>query len=179
MSRASAGARADGKKRRFVAQYLVDLNATQAAIRAGYSNKTARVQASVLLTNPNIEAAVAAGQARQLAQADLTAVATKEAVRRQVCRDVRRLFDAHGNLRPIHRLRAEDAAMIAGFEVVIKNAEGGDGHTDRVLKVRLTDHAAFVQTSRAEGMRRNDFSLRGVPECRIRLITVGQNGNPG
>lgn len=39
-----------------MAEYLVDLNATQAAIRAGYSKKTARFQASALLTNPNIEA---------------------------------------------------------------------------------------------------------------------------
>jgi phage terminase small subunit len=30
------------KQKRFVTEYLVDLNATQAAIRAGYSQKTAR-----------------------------------------------------------------------------------------------------------------------------------------
>jgi hypothetical protein len=35
------------------------------------------------------------------------------------------------------------------------------------------------QTSRAEGRRRNDFSLREVLRCIVRLITVGQNGNPG
>ena len=45
-------------------------------------------------------------------------------------------FDEHGNVRPIHTLSAEDASLIAGFEVVIKNAAGGDGHTDRVLRPR-------------------------------------------
>jgi len=39
------------KQPRFVAEYLKDLNATQAAIRAGYSRKTAEVQGSRLLRN--------------------------------------------------------------------------------------------------------------------------------
>ena len=44
------------KQSRFVEEYLVDLNATQAAIRAGYSEKGANVTASKLLTIPNIQA---------------------------------------------------------------------------------------------------------------------------
>lgn len=46
------------KQRLFVAEYLVDLNATQAAIRAGYSKKTAKEQASRLLTNAHISDAI-------------------------------------------------------------------------------------------------------------------------
>lgn len=42
------------KQRRFVDEYLVDLNATQAAIRAGYSPKTAGSQAFDLLKKPEI-----------------------------------------------------------------------------------------------------------------------------
>ena len=133
------------KQQRFVAEYLKDLNATQAAIRAGYSAKTARSVGAENLTKPGIMAAVTEGQARQLVAAGLTAVDTKEAIRRQVCGDVRRLFDEHGNFRPIHTLSAEEAALIAGFVVVIKNAAGGDGHTDRVLKVRFKDPAPYVQ----------------------------------
>lgn len=44
---------------RFVAEYIVDLNATQAAIRAGYSPKTAGSQGERLLRNAEIQAAVA------------------------------------------------------------------------------------------------------------------------
>lgn len=51
------------KQRRFVDEYLVDLNATQAAIRAGYSLKTAKQIGSRLLTNVDIAAGVAAKQA--------------------------------------------------------------------------------------------------------------------
>jgi len=42
----------------FIEEYMVDLNATQAAIRAGYSEKTACAQASRLLTNVNILARI-------------------------------------------------------------------------------------------------------------------------
>lgn len=42
------------KQKRFCEEYAVDLNGTQAAIRAGYSPKTSNEQASALLAKPNI-----------------------------------------------------------------------------------------------------------------------------
>jgi phage terminase small subunit len=50
------------KQARFVEEYLVDLNATQAAIRAGYSERTARQIASENLSKPDIQQAIAARQ---------------------------------------------------------------------------------------------------------------------
>lgn len=50
------------KQERFVQEYLIDLNATQAAIRAGYSESTANQQGSRLLANVKISDAVAAAQ---------------------------------------------------------------------------------------------------------------------
>jgi hypothetical protein len=50
------------KQTRFVEEYLVDLNATQAAIRAGYSERTARQIASENLSKPDIQQAIAARQ---------------------------------------------------------------------------------------------------------------------
>jgi len=46
------------KQKRFCREYIIDLNATQAAVRAGYSERTARNQSCVLLTKPNIKAYV-------------------------------------------------------------------------------------------------------------------------
>lgn len=46
------------KERRFIEEYLVDFNATQASIRAGYSIKTARSIGSENLTKPNIKAEI-------------------------------------------------------------------------------------------------------------------------
>lgn len=50
------------KQMRFVDEYLVDFNATQAAIRAGYSPKTAAAAAARLLRNVNIQAEIARRQ---------------------------------------------------------------------------------------------------------------------
>ena len=47
------------KQQRFVDEYLIDLNATQAAVRAGYSVKTANEQGSQLLAKLSIQQAIA------------------------------------------------------------------------------------------------------------------------
>lgn len=48
-------ARLTNKQKRFIEEYLVDLNATQAAIRAGYSPETAKEIGCENLTKPNIK----------------------------------------------------------------------------------------------------------------------------
>lgn len=54
-----------GKQRRFVEEYLIDLNATQAAIRAGYSPKTAQEQSARLLANVSVQARISKAQAER------------------------------------------------------------------------------------------------------------------
>ena len=53
--RGKAGEQLSEKQKRFCNEYLIDLNATQAAIRAGYSAKTARSIANENLTKPDIQ----------------------------------------------------------------------------------------------------------------------------
>ena len=57
----------------FVAEYLIDLNATQAAIRAGYSARTAVQQAHRLLMNVHVAAAVMSGQTQRSLRTQVTA----------------------------------------------------------------------------------------------------------
>lgn len=133
------------KHRRFVAEYLVDLNATQAAIRAGYSAKTAEQQGPRLLGNAEIAAAVQAGKARQLEKVDLTATRVLEEIRRLSFADPRSMFDEHGNLRPIHTLTAEQAACIGSMEVVKKNLTAGDGQVDTVIKIKTWDKTRSLE----------------------------------
>jgi phage terminase small subunit len=59
-------------QQRFIDEYLVDLNATQAAIRAGYSEKTAEQQGSRLLRNAQVAEAVAAGKAARASETGIT-----------------------------------------------------------------------------------------------------------
>jgi len=64
--------RLSAKRQRFVNEYLKDLNATQAAVRAGYSKKTADVQGPRLLGNVSIKAAVDAAIARRNKRLELS-----------------------------------------------------------------------------------------------------------
>ncbi len=60
------------RQKLFVAEYLVDLNATQAAIRAGYSEKTAGVIASENLKKPNIMAEIQKEIERRATRVEIT-----------------------------------------------------------------------------------------------------------
>jgi phage terminase small subunit len=61
------------KQQTFVDEYLVDLNATQAAIRAGYSKKTARSQGERMLTNVDVAAAIQKGFQERSERTKITA----------------------------------------------------------------------------------------------------------
>ncbi len=60
------------KQQRFVDEYLVDLNATQAAIRAGYSAKTAHSMGAENLIKPEVQKAIQAAQAKLSASLNIT-----------------------------------------------------------------------------------------------------------
>ena len=60
------------KQQRFVEEFLVDSNATQAAIRAGYSAKTANPKGSQLLAKVSVAAAVAEAQAKRRERLEVT-----------------------------------------------------------------------------------------------------------
>lgn len=66
-------AKLNDRQQLFAQEYLVDLNATQAAIRAGYSQKTARSQGERLLTNVDIAAAIKDGIQERIKKTQITA----------------------------------------------------------------------------------------------------------
>lgn len=61
------------KQARFVEEYLVDANGTQAAIRAGYSKRSAKVTASQNLSKANIAAEIAKNRAARSVRTQITA----------------------------------------------------------------------------------------------------------
>jgi len=60
------------KQQRFVEEYLIDLNATQAAIRAGYSEKTAKSIGQENLTKPDIQKAIQEAQNKRAERTEIT-----------------------------------------------------------------------------------------------------------
>ncbi|CUJ41484.1 terminase small subunit [Achromobacter xylosoxidans] len=81
------------KQRRFVDEYLVDLNATQAAIRAGYSAKTANEQGAQLLAKLSVREAVDAAQAKRAKRTEIT--------QDEILNDLRELRDICMGRKPV------------------------------------------------------------------------------
>ena len=78
------------KHQRFIDEYLVDLNATQAAIRAGYSPKTAKQQGARLLTHADIQRAIAERQTKRAAKLDISVDRIERELARIAFSDMRR-----------------------------------------------------------------------------------------
>lgn len=128
---------------RFIEEYLVDVNATQAAIRAGYAAKNADVQGPALLQKPKIRDAIAAHRAKVSEKTGLTVERLDRQLERIAFSDLRKLYDENDQLRPIHTLDDDTAAMVAGFEVEELTAEGM--HIGQVKKIKVLDRLKAVE----------------------------------
>ena len=88
-----AARRLTPKQAEFVRQYLVDLNATQAAIRAGYSERTASKIASELLGKTGVREAIATAQAKREQRTEITADRVVSELAKIAFADPRELMD--------------------------------------------------------------------------------------
>ena len=91
------------KQARFVAEYRVDLNATQAAIRAGYSEQTAYAQGSRLLKHVEVAAAIDSKQQKLAAKLEIPPERIEAELGRYAFADAP---DAMGGCEPRDRLKA-------------------------------------------------------------------------
>jgi phage terminase small subunit len=89
------------KQARFVAEYIKDLNGTQAAIRAGYRKHTAAVQAHDLLRNPKIMAAVDAAKLERSERTQIDADWVLTRLADEADADMADLYDDNGDLLPV------------------------------------------------------------------------------
>ena len=141
------------KEQRFVDEYLIDLNATQAARRAGYSGKTARSIGSELLTKPRIAEAIAEAkrfrsertridQDRVLREYARLAFANMRDFAQWTAEDVRFI--------PSEDLDPNDSAAVAEVSVTEKESRGV---TTRIRKMKLHDKkGALDSVARHLGM---------------------------
>lgn len=137
------------KQQRFVDEYLLDLNATQAAIRCGYSPKTAEVQGCRLLSNakiaPAVEKALQARAERTKIDADWLLLRLAE----EATADVNDLYDENGHLRPVADWPLIwRQGLVAGIETVrekVGKDKNGDPEYSTVHKVKLSDRVRRLE----------------------------------
>lgn len=105
------------KQERFCQEYLKDLNGTQAAIRVGYSAKTATEQSSRLLTNVNVAARVKELMGKRSERTEITADVVLKELLLLAKVDLAQAYDEKGNLKPIHEIPEDVRRAIAGIKV--------------------------------------------------------------
>jgi phage terminase small subunit len=143
------------KRKRFIDEYLKDLNGTQAAIRAGYSKNSANVQAAQLLALPSVKAYLAEKEAIINARLDISADRIKKELARVAFQDVRQFYDEAGNLIPIHMLNDDAAAALAGMEVDEIGLEGVKIGVNKKIK-RFDKVKALELLGKSEGIFEKD-----------------------
>jgi phage terminase small subunit len=131
------------KQAAFVAEYLVDMNSSAAARRAGYASRNANVTGPRLLADARISAAVRAAMAEREHRTRISADRVLAEIARIAFADVRAMFDADGLPRPIGELDGDTAAAVAGLEVSVTHGE--DGSITRIAKVKIADKLAALE----------------------------------
>ncbi len=157
----------------FVSEYVKDFNGRQAAIRAGYSPRTADQQASRLLRSAKVKQALAPQQAAKVAERaeainrmELSVERTRLEIARLAYFDPRKAWKKDGSPIPLHELDDDTAAAIAGFEVMEQFEGSGEerrlvGH---LKKYKVADkNAALEKASKILGLYEKDNEQKGNP----------------
>ena len=137
------------KQQRFVDEYLVDLNGTQAAIRAGYSEKTAKSIANENLTKPDIQSAISEAQQKRAKRTEIT--------QDMVIREIAKLaFSQYSNYIRVNRDGHPvidlsdctpdelDALTETSTETAVEK-DGEDFVTVRKVKIKVADKGKYLE----------------------------------
>jgi len=180
------------KMKRFINEYLVDFNATQAAIRAGYSESTAQEQSSQLLARPDIRALIAEGQkaiAERTQSFQDDAVSELKIVGFSDLADFLSVKD--GGIveqKPFNELTKEQTKCIKKIKQTVRSSHSADGtilHQTAVIEIELHDKlkalellgrhlGMFNDTLRLEGALPLTISFEVAPQVAEVIVTRGQ-----
>ena len=180
------------KMKRFINEYLVDFNATQAAIRAGYSESTAQEQSSQLLARPDIRALIAEGQkaiAERTQSFQDDAVSELKIVGFSDLADFLTVKD--GGIveqKPFNELTKEQTKCIKKIKQTVRSSHSADGtilHQTAVIEIELHDKlralellgrhlGMFNDTLRLEGALPLTISFDVLPAVSDVIVTTGR-----
>lgn len=175
--KAGTSAAAD-RKALFVAAYLDNGgNATQAAISAGYSPKTADQQGSRLLKDVKIKASISKKAASVLSKFELSIERTLREIARVAYSDPRRFYNPNGSMKPIHELDDDTAAAIASVEVDVLRRDGES--VGETVKIKQWDKSAALEKAmkyhglyEKDNAQRNPFAEMTDEQRRARIAEL-------
>lgn len=131
------------KQQAFVNEYLIDLNATQAAIRAGYSEKTAYSIGQENLNKPEIQESIQAAMDKRAKRTEVTADRVIRELAKLAFSNVQDFVDGDGKLLKPGDISRDDAAAI---QEITESVVGGDDESVVVnRKYKLSDKKASLE----------------------------------
>jgi phage terminase small subunit len=131
------------KQALFVREYLIDLNATQAAIRAGYSVDTAQQIGSENLSKPVIQESIQSAMEERSKRTEITADRVLREIATIAFIDIRDAFGDDGQLLPIKEMPEDIARAIGGIDHSVMGSKGEEiGLTS---KIKLIDKKGALE----------------------------------
>lgn len=128
----------------FVDAYMIDRNATKAAIAAGYSVKRAAATGCELLTNRKISEEIVRRVEEYSRTAGITVVALLEEAKKIAFSRVTRVFSPEtGAMMPVHLIDDDTADAIASIKVT-ETSQGPDAEPIYTKEVRMLDKGAAI-----------------------------------
>lgn len=154
------------KMEKFAKEYLVDLNATQAAIRSGYSKNGASVRGTMLLADVRIQTKVAELRA-ELAKTTVSPEMVLAELSKVGFSDIRKLMSQKGNLLDPCDWDDDTAAAVSSMEIVSKSTDTKDEDGGLILeyvsKLKTWDKlAALDKIARHLGMYEADVAKSNI-----------------
>lgn len=134
----------NAKQQKFVDEYLIDLNATQAAIRAGYSEKTAHSQGPRLLENVEVCKAIEQALQTRSKETRIDANWVLKRLAAEAEADIADLYSPDGYLLPVHEWpKVWRQGLVAGVDVEEISADGVK--LGEIKKIRLSDRVRRLE----------------------------------
>lgn len=152
-----------GKRAAFVLEYLQDLNATAAYLRAGYKNTpAANKHAYRLLQDPAVRSAIAAYEAKIAAHALSTIEQLELELERIGLADIRKLFRPDGSLKRPDEWDDDTAAAVESL--VVEEQVSGEGENRKVTGCIKKITLRSAVTALIHLLRRRDLATKGPPQ---------------
>lgn len=157
------------REKRFCEEYIIDLIGGEAAIRAGYSEKTADQQASRMLRKVKIKNYIAELMKEREKRTEITQDRVLKELARIAFFDIRKLYNDDGSLKRPDELDDDAASVLSGIDVVEMagglnvDGEGGISHIPMFTKkAKVFDkNSALTLAMRHLGMLNDKINVGG------------------
>lgn len=165
------------KQERFCDEYIIDLNATQAAIRAGYSEKTAHSIGNENLTKPEIQNRIKEKQQEIQERNKIKADDVVQELAKIGFMTIDEIFDGNNHIKEVDMLSDKAKASISSIKITQKTYGKDDNETTEVTKeVKLWDKGkALVELGKHLGIFKEDNEQKNNKEPAQIIFNVEGN----